>query len=128
MPDFTNLKNQWATLTPSGVALSAYSTSPSSTLPACPASTAGEWTVDPSAALPALGASGSAAASTSSPSATAGSASGSATGSSASASSTHKGAAFKLQNPISIMTGEGGILGTTIAALVVLGAGFVWWL
>jgi hypothetical protein len=55
-PDFTNLKSRWATLTPSGVALSDYSASTSKiTPPPCPASTSGVWNVDPSAPLPTLG-------------------------------------------------------------------------
>ncbi|EEP82420.1 conserved hypothetical protein [Uncinocarpus reesii 1704] len=54
-PDFTNLKSRWATLTPTGVALSDYSNQASSvTAPRCPASTSG-WEVDPSAPLPTLG-------------------------------------------------------------------------
>ncbi|PYI25656.1 hypothetical protein BP00DRAFT_92602 [Aspergillus indologenus CBS 114.80] len=55
-PDFDNLKAQWATLNPTGVALSDYAASTSTiTPPACPASTAGGWAVDPSAPLPTLG-------------------------------------------------------------------------
>ncbi|PWY92074.1 hypothetical protein BO70DRAFT_348511 [Aspergillus heteromorphus CBS 117.55] len=55
-PDFENLKAQWATLNPSGVALSDYLPSTAAiTLPDCPASTAGGWSVDPSAPLPTLG-------------------------------------------------------------------------
>ncbi|KAF9893133.1 hypothetical protein FE257_012544 [Aspergillus nanangensis] len=55
-PDFDNLKAQWATLTPSGVALSDYVKSASTVSPAaCPASTAGGWVVDPNAPLPTLG-------------------------------------------------------------------------
>ncbi|OJJ44323.1 hypothetical protein ASPZODRAFT_72069 [Penicilliopsis zonata CBS 506.65] len=55
-PDFTNLMNQWATLTPSGVALSDYTKSTSTiTLPSCPAYTSGGWEVHPSSALPTLG-------------------------------------------------------------------------
>ncbi|RAL61786.1 hypothetical protein DID88_002849 [Monilinia fructigena] len=40
-PDFANLQSQWSTLTPTGVASSAYS--PTLTPPACPASTSGGW-------------------------------------------------------------------------------------
>ncbi|PYH40147.1 putative 1,3-beta-glucanosyltransferase [Aspergillus saccharolyticus JOP 1030-1] len=55
-PDFDNLKAQWATLNPTGVALADYAASTSTiTPPACPASTAGGWAVDPSAPLPTLG-------------------------------------------------------------------------
>lgn len=55
-PDFDNLKSRWATLSPSGVALSDYSASATSmSRPACPASTSGIWNVDPSSPLPSLG-------------------------------------------------------------------------
>lgn len=55
-PDFNNLKSQWATLHPTGVALSAYRKSASSlTAIKCPASTSGGWAVDPSSPLPTLG-------------------------------------------------------------------------
>ncbi|RFU26027.1 hypothetical protein B7463_g10316, partial [Scytalidium lignicola] len=52
-PDFTNLQSQWATLTPTGVAKSDYTTSIST--PACPSSTPGGWLVDGNVKLPALG-------------------------------------------------------------------------
>lgn len=56
VPDFENLKSRWATLTPSGVALTDYTASASSlTPPPCPASTAGGWDVDPKSPLPTLG-------------------------------------------------------------------------
>ncbi|CAI7627482.1 unnamed protein product [Penicillium glandicola] len=55
-PDFSNLKSQWATLHPTGVALSAYKKSTSSLATIeCPASTSGGWAVDPSSPLPTLG-------------------------------------------------------------------------
>jgi 1,3-beta-glucanosyltransferase GAS1 len=54
-PDYSNLAGQWATLTPSAIALSAYS--PSFSAPACPASTAGSWEVNGNPPLPTLGAS-----------------------------------------------------------------------
>lgn len=55
-PDFNNLKSQWATLHPTGVALSAYRKSASSlTAIECPASTSGGWAVDPNSPLPTLG-------------------------------------------------------------------------
>ncbi|KKY17732.1 putative ph-responsive protein [Phaeomoniella chlamydospora] len=124
-PDFSNLKSQWATLTPTGTPLSAYTDS-SSTLPACPATTASGWTVDASASLPTLGQTGSNTASATSGAATSGSsASGTASGASASTSSA---AALKVANPVSAIMGEGGIISATVAALMLLGAGFVWWL
>jgi len=53
-PDFPNLSRHWATLSPSGVAMSAYS--PSHSPPACPAFTSGLWEVNGEVALPTLGA------------------------------------------------------------------------
>ncbi|KAJ5492913.1 hypothetical protein N7539_001659 [Penicillium diatomitis] len=56
MPDFDNLKAQWATLNPTGVALSDYKKRTGAITPvACPSSTSGGWAVDPSAPLPSLG-------------------------------------------------------------------------
>lgn len=55
-PDFTNLKSQWATLSPTGVALSDYKKSTSALQPpACPDSTTRGWTVDAKSPLPTLG-------------------------------------------------------------------------
>ena len=55
-PDYSNLKKHWATLHPTGVALSAYSASASSLTPvACPSSTVNGWIVNPTVALPSLG-------------------------------------------------------------------------
>lgn len=55
-PDFSNLKAQWATLTPAGVALSAYSASTAKvTPPACPSSSANGWLVNGNPPLPTLG-------------------------------------------------------------------------
>ncbi|KAJ5174605.1 uncharacterized protein N7482_000482 [Penicillium canariense] len=55
-PDFDNLKSQWATLNPTGVALSNYKKETASIVaPECPASTSGGWAVDPSSPLPTLG-------------------------------------------------------------------------
>ncbi|KAH6656858.1 Glucanosyltransferase-domain-containing protein [Truncatella angustata] len=82
-PDFSNLKSQWASITPTGVAKSAYDASSVSTR-SCPASTSGGWLIDGNVALPSLGATfTSTAGYSSTPSAT-----GSATGTAASASST----------------------------------------
>lgn len=52
-PDFDNLSTQWASLSPSGVSMSAYS--PSHSPPACPAYTSGMWEVSGNVALPTLG-------------------------------------------------------------------------
>jgi hypothetical protein len=128
-PDFTNLQGQWATLTPTGVARSAYTHS--NTVPSCPAYTAGAsaWTVDPSAALPTIGAAGVTSGSpanvpqgsiTSAPSSsgTTSNSSASASGSSSSANAAGKTNA----NPLS--SGEASLLGAAIALLTV-GAGVV---
>ncbi|TPX13172.1 uncharacterized protein E0L32_006372 [Thyridium curvatum] len=53
-PDFTNLKSQWAKITPSGVASSNYNPSSVSTR-SCPSSTASGWLVNGNVALPTLG-------------------------------------------------------------------------
>lgn len=55
LPDFTNLKSQWATITPTGVSKSAYDIKSVSTRD-CPASTASGWLIDGNVALPTLGA------------------------------------------------------------------------
>ncbi|KAF2721262.1 glycoside hydrolase family 72 protein [Polychaeton citri CBS 116435] len=52
-PDFTNLQNQWKTLTPSGINSNDYS--PSNSPVACPAYTSGAWVVSPDTPLPTLG-------------------------------------------------------------------------
>ncbi len=54
-PDFSNLKSQWASVTPTGVRLSAYSPSATVAPPECPTSTASGWAVDGNAPLPTLG-------------------------------------------------------------------------
>ena len=52
-PDFSNLSNQWKTLTPSGTSENAYT--PSLTAPVCPGYTANVWEVNGDVALPTLG-------------------------------------------------------------------------
>ena len=52
-PDFDNLSSQWATLSPSGVAVNAYK--PTETPPPCPAYTSGMWEVSGNVPLPTLG-------------------------------------------------------------------------
>jgi hypothetical protein len=111
-PDFANLQSQWATLTPTGVASSAYS--PSLTPPACPSSTAGGWLVDGDVALPSVGQTQQV--SSSGPSST-GTATSSSTGSAASATTTKKGGA----------SGGKEIAGMS-AGLVAVMLGFVYWL
>jgi len=133
-PDFSNLQAQWATLSPSGVASSAYAASASSiTPPSCPSATAGAsgWTLDPNVALPTVGAVGVASGMPSNVpkgSITSGTAAASSTssGSSSAASASAKSAAGKSKvNPLS--TGESGFMGMLIALLTV-GAAAIWWL
>jgi len=55
-PDFSNLQAQWATLSPTGVASSAYASSASRlTPPACPTPTPTGWNVNADAPLPTMG-------------------------------------------------------------------------
>ncbi|KAL9121643.1 MAG: hypothetical protein Q9187_001801 [Circinaria calcarea] len=55
-PDYSNLKSQWATLSPTGVKLSDYSPSASKqSPPACPVSTPDGWLVNGNVALPTVG-------------------------------------------------------------------------
>lgn len=55
-PDFSNLQSQWATLSPSGVALSAYSASTSAlSTPACPSSTPSGWVINGNPPIPTIG-------------------------------------------------------------------------
>jgi hypothetical protein len=53
-PDFDNLSKQWATITPTGVSLSAYDAKQVSTR-ACPTSTSGGWLIDGNVRLPTVG-------------------------------------------------------------------------
>ena len=108
-PDYSNLKKQWATLTPSGVKSSAYS--PSNSAPACPASTSGVWDVDGNVPLPTLGQTQAKQATSS----TTGSAT--ATSGSASATATKKGSA----------SGGKEIAGMSMGLSAVM-LGFIWWL
>lgn len=110
-PDFANLQSQWATLTPTGVASSAYS--PTLTPPACPASTSGGWLVDGDVSLPSLGQTQQTGSATATASSTGTS---SATGSAATASAT-KGSASGSKE-ITSMAG----------ALVAVMLGFTYWL
>lgn len=52
-PDYTNLKKQWATLSPTGVKSSDYT--PSKKAPACPSATVSGWAVNGDVPLPTLG-------------------------------------------------------------------------
>jgi len=83
-PDFDNLSNHWKTLTPTGVAMSAYTASPSPI--SCPAYTSGVWEVSGDAPLPTIGGVYSSAASGSSPASSSATPTGSRTSSGASGS------------------------------------------
>jgi len=107
-PDYTNLQSQWKTLTPTGVASSAYS--PTLAPPACPSSTAGGWLVDGDVKLPSVG-------QTLSASSAGAAATGTATTSSPSASSTKKGGA----------NGGKEIAGMSVGLVAVM-LGFMYWL
>jgi 1,3-beta-glucanosyltransferase GAS1 len=106
-PDFSNLSNQWKTLTPSGVSMDAYT--PSLTPPPCPAYTSDVWEVNGQVALPTLGQTFDAAVASS---ITAGTAA-----ATASASSTKKAGA----SPAREVQGMGmGLVGILL--------GFFWWM
>ncbi|KIV78688.1 hypothetical protein PV11_06312 [Exophiala sideris] len=153
-PDFSNLASQWATLTPTGVRSSAYAATFSASTPACPTSTAGGWTADPSAALPTIGAAGvspgmpsgvptgsitvmssssqtsstysSTVTSSGSTAHTTSGSSSSSTSSGAASSATHKAAAGRVV-PSSPGSEIMGLMGTA-TALIAVGAGVVFWL
>jgi hypothetical protein len=112
LPDFTNLKSQWATLTPTGVASSAYT--PSFTAPACPSSTVSGWLVDGDVKLPSIGQTLATGTATTS----AASGTGTATSSSATASATGKK---------SSANGGKEIAGMSVGLLTVM-LGFMYWL
>ena len=84
-PDFDNLSKHWATLSPSGVSLSAYSASP--TPISCPAYTSGLWEVSGDAPLPTIGGAYHSAAQSSAPASSSADPTGTRTSSGASASS-----------------------------------------
>ena len=115
-PDFSNLSNQWATLTPSAVSMNAYS--PSNSPPACPAFTSGLWMVQGDVSLPTLGATFDAAASSS---ITAG-------GSSATGSATTTGTGSKTGSATA--SGASTSASKAAAGSIILGrnpAGWNWW-
>ena len=99
-PDYSNLKSQWATLTPKGVKLSAYSATKSA--PPCPSSTSGGWSVNPTAPLPTLGQTLNRAASAT--------ATGAGANPSASATSTKKGSASGGREIAGMLVGLAGVM------------------
>lgn len=123
-PDFSNLKSVWATLNPTGVALSDYSASASKITPlACPAETSGIWDVNPSAPLPTIGQT-AASSGTASSGTTTGSSTGTKSGSASTA--THSGVAA-----VGIVTpGSAGVTGAAViyGALVGFTGFMAWWL
>ena len=116
-PDYTNLKNHWATLHPTGVALSAYTAQASSLSPiACPATTPNGWMVNPTISLPSLG-------QTLDPAATS---TGGLQKGPSSSSSAKQGAAVAMK-PASILTG-GREVATMGVSLICVMLGFLFWL
>ena len=122
-PDFSNLSNQWKTLSPSGVKASAYS--PSLSPPACPASTSGLWNVNGNVALPTLGQTFNAAVSSS---ILAGTATGTAARSSGTASGTAAGTAAASSASATGMASPSKEIAGMGAGLVGVMLGFLWWL
>lgn len=120
-PDFSNLQAQWATLSPTGVALSAYASSASGlTQPACPTPTPTGWNIDPNAPLPTIGqAVVSSSGSTTSNTASATSATGS-------ASATGRASAAGKTNLNPLSAGENSFMGMLIALLTVGVAAICW--
>ena len=122
MPDFSNLSNQWKTLSPTGVAASAYT--PSNSPPACPAATSGLWNVNGDVVLPTLNqvyssamnsATGAVKAQITSASGAHSGSSSRTTGTAAAASSTQKGAAVSVS-----VTGNAGLVGLLFAFIWLL--------
>lgn len=117
-PDFTNLQAQWATLSPTGVLMSRYAATVTTTPPSCPSYSAGGWTVDPSAPLPTLGEAG----------VTAGMPTNVPHGSITSIStSTATSSAHPKNGAPSISSSDSALVGM-IVALITVGAGIAFWL
>ncbi|KAK3170625.1 hypothetical protein OEA41_002706 [Lepraria neglecta] len=115
-PDYSNLKSHWATLHPTGVALSAYSASAASLTPiACPSMTPNGWVVNPTASLPSLGETLDLATTS-----TGGLQSGKPT-------STAKKGAAAVMKPASVMMGGNEVAGMGISLICVM-LGFLFWL
>ncbi|KAJ9620204.1 hypothetical protein H2203_007969 [Taxawa tesnikishii (nom. ined.)] len=132
-PDFSNLSNQWKTLSPSGVSESAYS--PSNSPPACPAFTSGLWEVNGGVALPTLGQTFDAGvrssitagtAATASATGTSSAASGSRSGS-ASGTASGTGAAASASATAGMASPGREIAGMSVGLVGVM-LGFIWWL
>ena len=116
-PDFTNLQKHWATLHPTGVALSVYSPSASKLKQiACPATTPNGWLVDATASLPSVGQTLDKAAT---------STGGIQTGSAKPTSTAKKGAAAVMKP--TLMTGGNHVAGMG-AGLIAVMLAFLFWL
>jgi len=127
-PDFGNLQGQWATITPTGVASSAYAATFTTSAPPCPPYTAGGWTIDPSAPLPTLGAAGvTSATGTTAANVTSGSGGSSGTGTATAASSATQSGGSGKSASVSMVAGGAGLI-SMIVALLSVGAGVVFWL
>ncbi|KAF1349788.1 glycoside hydrolase family 72 protein [Delphinella strobiligena] len=122
-PDFFNLSTQWASLTPTGVSSSAYTTS--NTAPSCPAFTSSLWEVNGDVALPTLGQTYDAAVSSSITAGTASTASASAT---STGTGTKSGTAASASSTKTGMASPGKEIAGMSAGLVAVMLGFVWWL
>ncbi|EED19462.1 1,3-beta-glucanosyltransferase, putative [Talaromyces stipitatus ATCC 10500] len=129
-PDFSNLKSVWATLNPTGVALSDYTASASKITPlACPAETSGVWDVNPTSPLPTLGqvadATGTGSSGGGGSSSTGSTSSGTGSSGSAAATSSKGAAAGGIVAP-----GSAGMTGAAVIYGVLVGfTGFMaWWL
>lgn len=128
-PDFSNLSNHWATLTPTGISQSAYT--PSNSAPSCPAYTSALWEVNGDVALPTLGQTYNAQVASSITAGTAASgATATASGSEASGATTKTGTATGTAASASQsgMASPGKEIAGMSAGLVAVMLGFVWWL
>ncbi|KIV97639.1 hypothetical protein, variant 1 [Exophiala mesophila] len=121
-PDFGNLQQQWKDVNPTGVRLSDYAATVSTSPPSCPTSTAGGWVIDGYAPLPTMA---SGAVSAVVPSGSSGTSRPSSTQENSS-SATSEGSAPRALGPSPSVHGY-GILGMT-TALVGLGAAVIVWL
>ncbi|TKA81525.1 hypothetical protein B0A55_02981 [Friedmanniomyces simplex] len=138
-PDFDNLSNHWATLTPTGISMSAYS--PSASAPSCPAFTSGLWEVSGDVPLPTVGGAYHSVAATSSATTTAvsaapqsshaavstssGTSSATTSGDAAAATASSSGGGRAYNQWMALGGGVGGLLGLLLALGIMGGA--VWW-
>ncbi|KAK5134574.1 hypothetical protein LTR08_006360 [Meristemomyces frigidus] len=124
-PDFENLSTQWASVSPSGVSMNAYS--PTMTPPACPSYTSGLWEVSGDVPLPTIGQAvsnqQSSATATSGGSGSSSASSGKSTGSgSGSGSSTSSQSSSTSGAPSSIYSSSVSSLSATVSSSVTTGS------